>query len=76
MDTLNGIRSHSPYSQRSWIVHFLQDLLTCGIVILTPFLLVLARRKFSFTCCSLKVVPFCVQSFASQQLAEHEQEWT
>jgi hypothetical protein len=45
------VRPISSYSQRIWVVHFLQNLFACGIVILPSFLI--SRRKFLLTCCSL-----------------------
>ena len=37
MSSLNVIRTRGSYSQLSWVVHFLQNLLAWSVVVLTPF---------------------------------------
>ncbi len=50
MNAFNGVRTFRSYSQLSWNVHFLQNLLSRSVVKQHCFLL--ALRKFSLTWCS------------------------
>ncbi len=57
LNAFNSVRNFCSYSQHSWIVHFLQNLLSRSVVKQRCFLL--ASRKFSLTWCSQVRVIAC-----------------